>query len=305
MEGVRPIVRITEKYEITGTVPFVDVHVDRDNLLFIHPTAIRNGLESELAARACGRISGFTAELIRCRESPLAADQTKGLSLLRSGLKEPNETRLGYTRYGSRGHGWGPGLGKQLWKALNSPLCKRGLLTNLEHLPLFVPGVGQDLISDMTTRLAMPELVEFTGRMVDQFPELKPSVRKIQLVVWDVDRCKWATQEAELPYVRGKHLVLLPKSWVSKNLPMHPRQFYNRFTTDDVQLERARYIEGRALVPLKRDLHREFPHIHSFNTNQTLKAADKGTNLVRLYDKFADSTYSALPDDEILQRTAA
>jgi hypothetical protein len=299
------LVRITEKYKITGPVPFLDVHVDRDNLLFIHPTAIRNGLEPQLSVPASARIESFTAEIIRCRESPQVADQIKGRSLLRSGLKEPNETRLGYTRYGSRGHGWGPGLGTQLWKALDSPLCQRGLLTSLEHLPLFVPRVGQDLISDMTTRLAMPELIEFTGRMVHQYPALRRDLRKTRLTVWDETSARWVTRDAELPYVSGKHLLLLPKSWVSKNLPMHPRQFYNRFTTDDVQLERARYIEGRALVPLKRDLHREFPDIHDFNTSQTLKAADKGTNLVRLYDKFADFEYCALPDDEILQRTAA
>lgn len=297
--------RITKKFGIIGSVPFLDVHVDRDNLLFLHPTAIRNGLHQDLATRASARIASFTTEVIRCRESPHLVDGVKGRALLRSGLNEPNETRLGYTREGSKGHGWGPGLGSHLWKELDSPLCRRGLLTNLEHLPLFIPRVGDDLISDMTTRLAMPELVEFTSLMLRAYPDLGAVMRRAALTVWDSDELRWARLDTVLPFVEGKHLVLLPKSWVSKKLPMYSRQFYNRFTTDDVQLERVSYIDGRALVPLKRDLNREFPKVLQFNTTQTLKAADKGRNLVRLYDRFADAAFQSLPDEEIIKRIAA
>jgi hypothetical protein len=296
--------RITEHYNITGLVPFVDVQLERDNLLFTHPTAIRNDLGSALAASATARLRSYTAEVLRCRASPHAADQAKGMRLLKSGLNEPNETRLGYTRYGSQGHGWGPGLGSYLWESLRNPLCRDGLLTGLEQLPMFIPRVGQDLISDMTTRLVFPELINYTLQMAVQYPAMTRDLRKASFTVWDPTNCDWVTIEDVLPFVAGRQLLLVPKAWVSNKLLLAPRPYYNRFATTSVQEERIRYINGKADMPLKRDLHEEFPDVRELNVSQTLKAADKGTNLIELYTDFVDERYEPIDDFELLRKTA-
>lgn len=296
--------RVTEHYNITGPVPFVDVQIERDNLLFTHPTAIRNDLGSALAASAKSRVESFTAEVLRCRASPHAADQAKGLRLLKSGLNEPNETRLGYTRYGSQGHGWGPGLGSYLWKSLRNPLCRDGLLTGLDELPVFIPGVGQDLISDMTTRLVFPELIEYTLQMAVQYPAMTRDLRQASFTVWDPITCDWVTIQDVLPFVGGRQLLLVPNGWVAHKLLMAPRPYYNRFATTSVQEERIRYVNGKADMPLKRDLHKEFPDVRGLNVSQTLKAADKGTNLIELYTEFVDEHYEAMDAFELLRKTA-
>jgi hypothetical protein len=297
--------RITEYYKISGPVPFVDVQIERDNLLFTHPTAIRNDLEHALAASAAARMGSFTTEVLRCRLSPHAADQLKGLAMLKSGLNEPNETRLGYTQYGSQGHGWGPGLGEYFWDALKSPLCRDGLVTGLDQLPIFIPRVGQDLISDMTTRLVFPELVENTLQVAAQYPTMTRDLREASFNVWDPSASQWTTTEGVLPFVGGRHLLLVPKAWVSNKLLMAPRPFYNRYATDSVQKERLRYIDGKADMPLKRELYKEFPDVRGLNTSQTLKAASNGTNLVQLYTEFVDEQYEAMDDFELLKKTAA
>lgn len=296
--------RITDHYSITGPVPFVDVQIERDNLLFTQPTAIRNDLGSALAANATARLESFTAEILRCRASPHAADQAKGLRLLKSGLNEPNETRLGYTRYGSQGHGWGPGLGLYLWKSLRNPLCRDGLLTGLDQLPLFIPRVGQDLISDMTTRLVFPELIDYTLQMAVRYPAMTRDLRKASFTVWDPTNRDWITIQDVLPFVGGRQLLLVPKGWVSNKLLVAPRPYYNRFATTSVQEDRICYIDGKADKPLKRDLRREFPDVRRLNVSQTLKAADKGTNLIELYSEFVDEHYEAMDDFELLRKTA-
>lgn len=296
--------RISQYYQITGPVPFVDVQIDRDNLLFTHPTAIRNDLGSNLAGNAMARIDSFTAEVLRCRASPHASDRASGLRLVQSGLNEPNETRLGYTQYGSKGHGWGPGLGGYLWNALKSPLCQDGLLTGLEQLPMFIPRVGQDLISDMTTRLVFPELIEYTMQVVTQYPNMAQDLRKASFTVWDPATARWTVIQDVLPFAGGRQLLLMPKAWVSTKLLMAARPYYNRFTTDSVQQERLRYVGGKPDMPLKRDLRKEFPDVRGLNTNQTLKAAANGTNLIQLYTEFVDEHYEALDAFDLLRKTA-
>ncbi|MDR7161772.1 hypothetical protein [Arthrobacter sp. BE255] len=296
--------RITEHYKITGPVPFVDVQIERDNLLFTHPTAIRNDLGSILAPSAMARIESFTAEVLRCRASPHAADRAKGLKMLQSGLNEPNETRLGYTQYGSKGHGWGPGLGDYLWNALNSPLCRDGLLTGLDQLPMFIPRVGQDLISDMTTRLVFPELIDYTMHVVAQHPAMARDLRKASFTVWDPSTTTWTVIQDVLPFAGGRQLLLVPKAWVSNKLLMAARPYYNRFTTGSVQQERLRYLDGKPDMPLKRDLQKEFPDVRGLNTSQTLKAANNGTNLIQLYTEFVDEHYEALDAPNLLLKTA-
>lgn len=104
---------MTQHYGIHGHVPFVDVHVDCDNRLFLDPSAIRNNVSDPLAQRAQRSLLTFFGEVLRCQRSSLPSERTKGLALLRR-LHEPNETRLGMSAVGVAGHGFGDGLGADL-----------------------------------------------------------------------------------------------------------------------------------------------------------------------------------------------
>lgn len=297
--------RVTEFYSIAGPVDFVDVQLKRDNLLFTTTTALRNDFGSDLAAQALGRVSSFTTEVLRCRTSPHQADRAKGLRILKSGLNEPNETRLGYTKYGSKGHGWGKGMGSYLWDSLDNSLVQEGLLYDLEQLPLFLRHVGQDLMSDMTTRLAFPEFIQYTQQVVAQNPTMLKDLRKADFTAWDPVSRDWMTVQDVLPFVEGHHLLLVPNNWVSGKLLMAPRPFYNRFATTSVQDERVRYINGKPDAPLKRDLRREFPNVRELNTARTLKEAEHNNLLIPKYTAFVDEHYMPVGAVDLLRKTAA
>jgi hypothetical protein len=297
--------RITEHYNIAGPVPFADVQTDTDSKLFVTPTAIRLDWASPVGANAQSLMTSFAAELIRCRESPHAADHRKGLRLVQEGLNEPNETRLGYTSAGSRGHGFGPYLGEYLWQALSSPLCKEKLMTDLEHLPLFIPRVERDLISDMSTRVVFDALIDFTLDMVTQYPMMAQDLRKSNFKVWDADSADWLTRREVLPFVGGRYLLLVPKHWVNPRLHMAHTPFYTRVTTNTLQEERTVWRNGVVDIPLKRDLYKEFKDIRGFNSTQTLKHGEQGTNLVSLYTHYVDENFTPISDLEIQRRTAA
>lgn len=135
--------RVTDLYGIAGPVPFVDLYVDRDNLLFLAPSAIRNATDP-LGLHADGQLVDYFNEVLRCRVSPHPADHTKGRGLLQQ-LHEPNETRLGMSARGVAGHGFGDELGDRLWDELaHNPACRAAALTRLEDLRPFVDGVDPE-----------------------------------------------------------------------------------------------------------------------------------------------------------------
>ncbi len=297
--------RVTQHFEISGLVPFLDVDVVNDSPLFVQPAAIRRS-RHPLASQAQARITSYSAEVIRLRVSNRPVDHVHGRRLLMEGLNEPHQTRLGYSTTGSYGHGLGPVKGRLLWEALDDDLCRQSLLSELEHLPLFVPGVDKDLISDMTTRLIFPELVVFTREMMGLYPQLAQRTRKVSVKVWDASAGRWSTAEYRLPLVAGRSLLLIPSGWVDHRLLLSPEQFYNRVATATVQAERARQVGERLLAPSKSALNKEFRDRRWLNRHQSLNYADKRRNLVQEYVTFSADYYAEpLPVEELLGRIAS
>lgn len=297
--------RISNYYGLAQPLPFVDVHVDRDNVLFVDPSMIRMRQAADpLARRAHDQLVGFMTAVITLRASADAGDQTKGLALLQH-LHEPNETRLGMSRDGVGGHGFGAGLGERLWEELRTnPACRAAALTRLEELALFIDDVGDDLISDMTTRVIFNVLVEFTHQMMQYFPALAAGATTERIEVWDPAQTVWTEADLLLPHAAGRQLLLVPKKWVYWRTVMDPDAFYNRFGTATVQTERTTYKDGQRYAPTKWSLKEEFPHRKELNRNQAAKYKEADQDLVVRYRNQVDETYVPMPDSELDRRTA-
>jgi hypothetical protein len=295
--------RVTEHYSISGQVPFVNVRVDRDNLLFLDPSAIRNDTDP-ISQRAQHLLITFFTEVLRCRRSSSAPDRRKGLALLQH-LHEPNETRLGMSRSGVAGHGFGDELGEDLWNKLGTnAACRSAALTRIEDLALFVDGVGKDLISDMTTRVVYELLADYTTHMVSRFPSLAVGQTSRDVDVWDPSMLVWTQMKATLPYITPHQLLLVPKRWVFWRMLMDPTAFYNRHATRTVQDERASYdSEGRRLAPTKRVIKKEFREIKALNNRQASRYKTDNVDLVAQYRQQVDDEYEPLDDNKIMRRT--
>lgn len=298
-------VTVTDRYSISGPVPFLNVAVHQDNLLFLDPTAIRNSPDP-LAQRAHRNLTGFFSEVLRCRLSPSPADQAKGLDLLKH-LHEPNQTRLGMSARGAAGHGLGVGLGAQLWHELDiNPACRAAALTRVEDLRLFVDGVGNDLVSDLTTRIVFDVLVDFTAQMMVRFPSLAVGATTQNVPLWDPTSSSWRPTEVPLPYVAPHQLLLVPRGWVYWRTLLDPYAFYNRFGTQTVQQERTtRDQQGKLWRPRKAALKTEFGDVRRLNNQQASKYMADGIDLVAAYRDQVDEEYEPLTDEQLQQRLLA
>jgi hypothetical protein len=296
--------RITDHYGISGPVPFIDVHVERDNRLFLDPSAIRNGSDRR-SKRAHDLLVNFFGEVLRLRASSLAADHDLGQKLL-SNLHEPNQTRLGMSAKGVTGKAFGPGLANDVWDILGqSPAAREAVLTRLEHLPIFIEGVGPDLISDLATRIVFEVLVDFTREMMQTYPRLGAGATTVESNVYDPAVHAWTPVNFTLPYVAPHQLLLIPKEWTYWRLLMEPGPFYNRYATATVQMEQSTRDErGKLRGPSKKSLKVQFKDQRKLNNGQAVKYKQReDRNLVSEYQQYVDENFEPLADEEIERRT--
>lgn len=293
--------RVTAEYAISGPVPFLDVNLETDNELYIDPSVLRNHGGDPMKKRAHGLVTSFFQEVLRCRGSSAASDTSKGEELLKR-LHEPNETRLGLSANKVQGHGFGDQLASRLWDTLRTnPACRAAALTQLEDVPLFIDKVGNDLVSDLTTRVTFEVLADFTQQMMTAFPALARTVTTETSPVWNPSTLQWDDVVIQLPYVEGHQLLLIPKNWIFWRLLMTSEQFYNRHATRTVQEEQTAYdSRGKALQPSKQSIIKANPDRKELNNRQAVKYKDD--NLVNEYRAWIDSEYEPLDDDEIEYR---
>lgn len=199
--------------------PFVDVRPAEDNRIYVDPSAIRASarLGRRYATEADRRLRSYFGFIADATQSEDRADHRHGERLL-SRLGEPNETRLGMSRWGHRGKGMRSGKGHALWTSIrDKDICRASVVPRLEHVPLFVGGMGSDLMSDAVTQVVWPVLVDFTQHMRERYPSLAswPTVRSMHQY-FDERSMDWASARFELPVQGARPLLLVPREFVSK-----------------------------------------------------------------------------------------
>ena len=294
--------RLSELLDISDP-PFVDVRPAEDNRIYIDPSAIRAAARagrSRYATQADRRLRSYFGFIAEATQSENPADHRHGERLL-SRLGEPNETRLGMSRFGSRGKGMRDGKGRILWTSIrDNEVCRASAVPRLEHIPLFVPGMGSDLMSDSVTQVIWPVLVDFTQHVRSEFPSLAAwTTTQSTHQFFDGSTMDWATDRFELPLYAGRPLLLVPREFVAKRLLMNHGQFYRREAIETIWQERySPHLRRRVL---KRDLHREFPRARSTNLEQALAARARGKDLVKDYEDLIDRQFTPLTTAQICE----
>src|SRR5437868_5479827 len=108
--------RVSEVYNLQrtqGQLDFVDVDVDRDIPLFIDPAALRK-MNGDWVHDSIALIQDFFQAVI---DAIRDGDDDRAIELL-GGLREPNETHLGFSSDESRGRALGPISAEDVWEAL-------------------------------------------------------------------------------------------------------------------------------------------------------------------------------------------
>jgi hypothetical protein len=210
---------------------FVDVSLNRDNRLFVDPFALSQKTDrwSEDAHHTV--VSFFQSVIDNIREG-----NDPGARELLGHLREPNETRLGYSRRRVQGAGIGDMQAEDLFEALrDSTAVQTGFINSLEESELMIEGISHDKISDLTTNIIRGELAAYT---LEQCELHGIATQEVALpACFNTDSMDWEERYLQLPIYRNRPVLLVPKSIVRRASAYKHPQYYQHFVLNYLQRE--------------------------------------------------------------------
>lgn len=276
---------------------FIDINlVRKDNLLFIDPRLIAHNND---------KISNIMDKYLRKYWGKLIHEIKTGtlsntFKLMR-GLAEPKETHLGFSEKKQSGNSVGdklkPKFVKELFNLINN---KNGHLTNLEDIEFFIEKVGEDRISDITTKIVKQVLIDFTISECEKY-NLKTNT-VMQKDIWNYKTGEWENKLVELPVFDNKPIILIPKNIVrlkggSKNIVSCFYRFAIReYILNDKNFLKEIFPTGKDGKHLIKDVKNHFPNsketLNSWNNQYPKLMIDFKSDY--LYDKV-----TCLSDEQI------
>lgn len=189
-----------------------------------------------------------------------------------SNLGEPGDTFLGVSKGIPKGRGVGPIQSRQIVSALTkSEAAKSGKLHDLSESALFIPHIGRDKISDLTTNLIRRVLVDYTHQQCALHGITTLKKRSADKPLWNAARAKWAADFVELPVVNSKPILLVPKYFVRRQISLESHDLYDRIVVDFLQEEHTRpgdslvqALKSGELYVTKKDIKKKYPFSKEF-----------------------------------------
>ncbi|MCX6543493.1 MAG: hypothetical protein NTV05_03665 [Acidobacteria bacterium] len=260
--------KVSEAFRLGKTqaeLDFVDVDLARDAPLFVDPFAISQRLDA-LSQECHLTLHAFFQRVV----DAIRAGQTANAHSLFLQLREPNETRLGYSRRRPQGAGIGTMQAGQLLAALQgSTAVQTGFLRSLEECELMVEGVARDKISDLTTNVIRGHLAQYTR---DQCALFNIPVRPVALPpCFNRETGDWEARYLDLPVWRGAPILLVPKVLVRYDPAYEAGDYYTKYVLEFLQAEAltaasalVQTLRNGRRVVRKKDLKRDFPYSKGF-----------------------------------------
>ena len=260
--------RISKYFKLNKSqieLDFVDVELFGDNLLFVDPFAISQ-LHNPMSEKCQNTIAEFFDSLVKA----IRASQKLEVIELLAHLHEPNETRLGYSRKEPRGNGIGEDQGRAIFRAVTgSEAMITGFITSLPECVLMIPRVAGDKISDITTNVIRAYLIEYTARQCElhdipirAYPSLSTFNRR---------KSKWENRPYDIPVVKGRALLLVPRVFVKSSPAYDAGKYYQHHVLNCLQAENlsrhtrlVRTLNDGRQVVYKKELKARHPYSKKF-----------------------------------------
>lgn len=247
---------------------FVDVPINNGDVpLFIDPYSIskRNDHWSIECHNDIVDFFQDVIEQIRLHNAPQA-------KYMLSGLKEPNQTRLGLSKGSNpRGRGIGGEQSNWIYDALiESTAVKTGFIKDLEECELLIEGIGPDKVSDITTNIIRHKLIEYTQIQCELWDIKAQNVPSGN--VWNGNTKKWENDYVNLPVCNDKSVILVPKAIARFYIELDHNEYYQHFVLNFLQTEHLNASsslvrtlrDGTKRPPYKTDLKKEYPLTKSY-----------------------------------------
>lgn len=189
---------------------FIDIDPNKDLGVYINPFTLSTRVDP-FSVGSTRIIRGFfqhNIELVRAGKESLARENFRHLN-------EPNETCLGMSKKKPSGKGMGSINTDDLFESIkNSEAVRSGLLEDIEDTAIFIPTIGKDKVSDMTTNIMRSLLIRYTQ---DQCKLLDiPLTKDVPSgFFWDQTRFLWREELTEMLVIKGKKILLVPKGIAS------------------------------------------------------------------------------------------
>lgn len=221
---------------------FVDINLRGDTRLYIDPYALGKRLDPWSIEASNLVVDFFETAIAAIR----AGDHARGRAMLDQ-LGEPNDTALGQSRGNApRGRGVSGQQSVNLYDKLkDSTAAKTGFLADLEDCELFVPGIGDDKISDITTNIIRLKLIEYTATQCELHGVPMQQVPSDRF--WDDHVHEWNPGiYAPRPVYKSRRILLVPKAIARFALTYDYREYYQHYVLN--YLQREAIAAGDSLV---------------------------------------------------------
>lgn len=239
--------RVSQYYKLGRTqesLDFVDVDLETDVPVFLSPRAL-DELPTAWGQECASSVQSFFGHIL----SLIREGRNSRAEALLKYLREPNETHLGLSQAEPAGRALGEGSAHDVWSALaTSEAAKSGLINELEDTVLLVPGIGPDIVSDMTTNLIRGQLIEYTQHVCGYYGiEMKTGITSGP--IWDPLKQRWDEHFVGLPRAgRYGKLLLVPKAIVRLGITLDGSEYYRHFLLERMVNEEEK--ENTSLVRL-------------------------------------------------------
>ena len=277
---------------------FVDVTPGQDTPLYIDPYALTTR-DDTWSNDAHGLVVSFFEEVLTSIKNE---DKPRAIKLL-SRLTEPEETHLGVSKEGNRGRGIGGRQAYELYDALSkSKAAQSGLLEDLSDFALFIPNIGKDKISDITTNVIRRSLIDYTQYQCELYGI--PMRRVPSGFFWDAPNKDWRQEYLQLPVINDQKLILTPKYSVRYQVGVDHSKYRSQFVLEFLQEEHLRADDSlvtalrdkegkiRKKVVYKKTVDKHYPKGKSFLESFSIEHPE-------VIDKYRDSlkeSASKIPD---------
>lgn len=275
---------------------FVDIDLYSDTPLFLDPAAFYEG-QGRFAEQCSQDLEEFFDAVLHAAGT---GDWDLGVRLLK-GLREPDEIQLGFSQGLPRGRGVGEKQAAQIFESiLRSKAVQTGLIRDLNDALMFVPGIGPDKVSDITTNIVRRHLIEYTQNQFNLYG-IEIDTYMPTGLIWDSVEADWTEGYDYIPVVKNRKILLVPKRYVkyAKDFTRASQRYYDGFISSFIRqrelsamgrLVRFKEKKDGSLTPIvyKEDIEREVPR----NKNSV---ADFSSQHPEVYQKFKDAFFRHNP----------
>jgi hypothetical protein len=281
---------------------FVDIDLSTDTPLFLDPAAFYDG-EGRFAEDCSRDLESFFEAVLHAAGE---GDWDLGVRLLK-GLREPDEIQLGFSKGLPRGRGVGGQQAEDIFEAiLRSKAVESGLIRDLNDALIFVPGIGPDKVSDITTNIVRRHLIEYTQNQFALYG-IPINTQMPSGLLWDSVAADWTEGYDDIPVVQGRKILLVPKRYVkyAYDFTRANQHYYDGFVANFIRqrqmasmgrLVRFRENKKGEKTPhvYKEDIEREVPRNKNSVADFSIKHPEVYERFKAAFFKFSPMSVSAI-----------